>query len=291
MRINRLLIGTILLLIPFLCISCGIPQQDYDAVVAEKYEAQAEVSSLQSELDTLESKLERSKSEVETLESNLAKKESEVETLEGNLDKAERQIESQRGDLALVEEQLAKTEAVFGKLLFFDDFEDGDTEGWDFGVRHGWSVIQEDNNYILQAVEQSGEQIHADIIGSYEWTDYTLEFKINFIRGQGFMVNFRATPSLSQMYILEFSPRLVFLHKNPPPPNPAIVQSLLYPPLLKGWNDIKIAVEGDNIKVYVNGSLKIDYTDSESLEMGGINLEAEDYSHIYLDNVLVTTSK
>ena len=52
---------------------------------------------------------------------------------------------------------------------------------------------------------------------------------------------------------------------------------------------IKVEVYGDNIKVYINEVLKIDYTDCEPFESGGIHLLLFDDSNIY--DVIVTTSK
>ncbi len=256
----------VMLLASFLFAGCGVPQENYDAVLEERDAAQAEMSSLESELDKVESKVERTKSD---------------------LAQTEGQIESLQGDLDLAEEQLAKTEAAFGKLLFFDDFEDADTEGWN--LMEGWSVIQQGDNYLLKGVAQGMEHAHGDIIASYDWPDYTFETRINLIR-EGFWVNFRATPSLSDRYILAIFPDNLILRKSPPLSTPALAKGNLSP-RLSGWNDLKIKVAGANIKVYVNDVLKIDYKDHQPLEWGGINLEIGAYSHIYLDNIIVKTDQ
>jgi hypothetical protein len=245
---------------------CGVPQENYDAVLDERDAAQAEVSSLESELDKVESNLERTKSD---------------------LAEAGGQIESLQSDLALAEEQLTEREAAFGQLLFFDDFEDADTEGWN--LMEGWSVTQQDDNHVLKGVVQGMEHAHGNIIASYDWPDYTLETRINLFR-EGFWVNLRATPSLSDRYILAIFPDNLILRKAPPLSHPILAKEGLSP-RLSGWNDLKVKVQGANIKVYVNEVLKIDYKDHQPLEWGGINLEIGDYSHIYLDNVIVKTVK
>ena len=45
------LVGGVLLLVLLFVVGCGIPQETYDAVLAERDEAQAKVASLQSGLD------------------------------------------------------------------------------------------------------------------------------------------------------------------------------------------------------------------------------------------------
>jgi len=60
------------------------------------------------------------------------------------------------------------------------------------------------------------------------------------------------------------------------------------------WGYLRVEIIGVNIKVYINGVLKVDYTDSEPLESGGINFETldePDDSEVHIYDVLVTTPK
>lgn len=90
-----LLVG-VMLLVSLLVVGCGIPQEDYNAVVDERDTAQAEVASLQS-------KLSKMQSDLSTAESNLAEAQSQIESLESDLDEATRakyeELESEYSEL------------------------------------------------------------------------------------------------------------------------------------------------------------------------------------------------
>jgi hypothetical protein len=174
-------------------------------------------------------------------------------------------------------------EAAYGVLLLFDDFE-GLSEGWELG--DGWSIIQENDNYLLQGVGH----FHAFIRDSEDWTDYILRTRIEFIKGT-IHVNFRATPSLDHRYLLSISQTGFHLSKSPE--HHVIARGSLS--IRRGvWSYLRVEIIGGNIKVYINGVLKVDYTDSEPLESSGINFETldePDESEVHIDDVLVTTPK
>ena len=86
------LVGVMLLLASSLVVGCGIPQEEYDAVLAERDAAQAEVESL--------------KSDLATVEGNLA-------TAEGDLATVQSQISSLQSDLTAVQKELAEIKEVY----------------------------------------------------------------------------------------------------------------------------------------------------------------------------------
>lgn len=293
-----LTICAMLFLASVLVAGCGIPQEEHDAVVAERDAAKAQVASLQTDLDTVQSELTTTETDLADVESNLTAVQSELTSVQSQFSSLQSDLNETMGNLAKVKEQLDKMEDVFGVLLFFDDFEDGEIEvgegievvrtqeevAWLINEPQSWSVIQENGNYFLKGVERKGTNLHADIAGSFDWTDYTLEFKFN--ASEIFWVNFRATTDLSERYMLAISEYSVWIHKGP-----SIIVDSNWKSQLRGWNDLKIEVYGANIKVYVNGVLEIDYTDTEPLRRGGIGFEFMEYSRIYLDNVLITRAK
>jgi len=73
-----LVIGITLVMAAVLLSACGIPQEDYDAVVVERDAAQAEAASLQGDLD-------KAQAEVASLQGDLDKAQSQIETLEGEV--------------------------------------------------------------------------------------------------------------------------------------------------------------------------------------------------------------
>ena len=65
------------------------------------------------------------------------------------------------------------------ELRFFDDFEDGDTEGWTFGPTP-WTTISDADNHAL--VPRTGpDGFGAALIGETAWTDQWVEARVRFV--------------------------------------------------------------------------------------------------------------
>jgi len=80
------LIGVMLLAV-LMVVGCGIPQEDYDAVVAERDAGQTKLQSVQDELDTAKSELQSVKSQLTSLQST-------VQTQKANMVEAGNYIEA-----------------------------------------------------------------------------------------------------------------------------------------------------------------------------------------------------
>lgn len=85
MKKMTLLLVTILLLLPFLVVGCGIPQEQYDAVVAERDSAQAELQSVKTELTASQAKVSELTSNVETQVAELEATQAELEAANAEL--------------------------------------------------------------------------------------------------------------------------------------------------------------------------------------------------------------
>jgi len=169
---------------------------------------------------------------------------------------------------------------------FEDNFEDGNFDGWSSQsvVQNagGWSVVQENGNYVLQGID------HTNVVaGSELWSDYTFESRVKLIEG-GIHVNYRMSGSVR--YAVGLRENGMYLMKSTGP-NTHINLVNIGLPLGKDWNTIKIVGKGGNIKVYVNNALKINYTDDEPVLNGGINFESLPDSKVYVDDIRVTLDK
>jgi chromosome segregation ATPase len=114
MKRKVLKLGVLLLVISLVVVGCGIPQETYDVVVAERDAAQSEVQVLQGELDkaendlaTVTGELATAESQIETVESNMTEAENQIETLESDIADAESQIESLRSSVSAARGQLS----------------------------------------------------------------------------------------------------------------------------------------------------------------------------------------
>ncbi len=174
-------------------------------------------------------------------------------------------------------------------VLFEDDFEDGDADGWRLDPT--WAVEQEDGNYVLSG---SGHT-WAGLAEERNWTDYSFEVRVKLIEG-AVHLNYRL--SGNGRYFIGFGEDGLSLSKSVlrDPPPPLGEDGWEHFPLtsiegqfdLNAWHTVKIAGTGARIRIYVDGELQIDYTDSDNPHLvGSIAFETLDDSHVHFDDVEV----
>jgi len=167
---------------------------------------------------------------------------------------------------------------------FEDDFEDRNADGWDLGS--GWSVVNDNGNYVLQGIG------HKWVIAGLEgWTDYTFESKVKLIEGR-IHVNYRVRGG--ERYFIGVQEDSLSLSRTLVENKVFTHTRLVSAAVSLGrntWNTIKIVGKGNNIKVYVNDALKIDYTDDTPVLNGKIAFETLDDSKVYVDDIHVTADK
>lgn len=161
---------------------------------------------------------------------------------------------------------------------FQDGFDDGNADEWH--LQDGWSVIQENGNYVLQGTGHKW----ADA-GSEGWMDYTFKTRLKLIQ-DGVHINVRK--GADGRYFLAFRQNGLSLRKQ-------FNQWSEFAHLIdKGeqyslnqWYELKVEVKGGSIKIYIDNTLKIDYTDPNPLVSGAIAFETLDDSQVYVDDVYV----
>jgi len=167
---------------------------------------------------------------------------------------------------------------------FNDDFEDGNADGWE--LESGWSVAEDNGNFVLQGI---GHKMAG--VGLKSWTDYTFECKVKLIAG-GVHLNYRL--SGGERYFIGVHEWGLFLARTTVENNVPVHTQLTetqFPFDKNTWIKFKIVGKGNNIKVYVNDELKIDYTDDKAVLYGSIAFESLDDSKIYVDDIHVTVDK
>jgi photosystem II stability/assembly factor-like uncharacterized protein len=165
---------------------------------------------------------------------------------------------------------------------FNDDFESGNATNW--RLENGWSVIQENTNHILQGIGYSWA-----FAGSPDWGDYTFETRVRLNEpGSGLHINFRYN-QLQETYFIGFYEQELSLCKtyNHWTESTRLVNEVEVHNLNQ-WYNVKVVAKGNDIKVYVDGFLKIDYIDPASILHGAIAFEAMNNSRIYIDDVHIT---
>ncbi|MCK4825755.1 hypothetical protein KA005_58950, partial [bacterium] len=165
-------------------------------------------------------------------------------------------------------------------ILFRDDFQDGNADGWI--VEPGWKVSSERGNYFLTGCRHSFTRPNAS-----GWSDYTIEARFRMVRGS-FHFNLRENTRLGHIrYFLAFHTNSLSLHKQITSDFFDLSRSTVS---LKQnrWYTIKAVLRGNNIKIYLDDSLKIDYIDRDIPILSGISsFETLDDSVINFDDIVV----
>ncbi len=108
MRTRWLLVGVMLLLTSLLLGSCGIPQEEYDALLSERDSSQAQAASLSGELEDVQKDLGVLQSRFAKAEGDLATLSSKLEAVKGDLSATKSSLSAARNNLAEAELKLAK---------------------------------------------------------------------------------------------------------------------------------------------------------------------------------------
>jgi len=161
---------------------------------------------------------------------------------------------------------------------FIDDFEEGNADNWE--VDGGWSVSNEDSNYVFEGIGHEWARTGLD-----EWQDYSFKTKVKLLEGS-LHINTRICDE--GRYYVEFSEDGINLGKTIndwSEHNEVDYFNEEYN--LNQWYEVKITVNDNNIKVYVDDELRIEYTDNDHHESGSVAFESLDNSNVYIDNVEV----
>jgi hypothetical protein len=186
------------------------------------------------------------------------------------------------GDVAEQEQPVAQEETeilpgLSGKVLFKDDFQDGDSDGWN--IISSWNVQQSGDVYVFGAAGRGAALVPSGL----NWSGYMLRADASRQSGTlafGFDFNRDAR------YLVHINNDGVFLIKESPPDNFTILGHT--GPIPAGeWRQITLGSAGGKIQIWVDQELWIDYSDQEPVTQGTIVIGTLDDSQALVDNVLV----
>ena len=184
--------------------------------------------------------------------------------------------------------------AAEGDILFFDDFNDGNLDGWT--IESGdWFV----NNGNL-AGSKSGRAFGGRInTGNSEWDNYSIELDVNNQQGIDEGIGFRYTPG-GDSYELNlrhgagsFNTPEAILRKNQDGVVTVVGDTRSFPLLNQKWYHLKIDVQNENIKIWIDNNLIFDITDTGTKVKKGIltlSYWTGDVGVVYVrfDNIQIT---
>lgn len=165
------------------------------------------------------------------------------------------------------------------ELLFQDDFNDGNADGWITADPQNWYV--ENGEYVGDALTFTSTTSAGDI----NWTNYSLDVDMMGEAGIDKVIWFRY---LNDATNYQVNIRSSFNDINICRGGGSICTAYPFPNTNNTWYHLKIIVEGAHILVYVNGTLLIDYVDTSGnvVTHGKIGFWGY-YSKVHFDNVVV----
>ena len=162
------------------------------------------------------------------------------------------------------------------QVLFADDFDDGDADGWTV-LSGDWAVV--DGAYVSTdpcddgsaSSETSNRNYSKTIVGDDSWTDYELRFDFMGVDGVDRDVEFRHH-NANNFYVQSFpAHQNLWLQRISSSGNTGWLQT--GPAEADVWHHVKIIAVGTHIQVFYDGSLLHDVDDVDStVRSGGVAL-------------------
>ena len=165
--------------------------------------------------------------------------------------------------------------------LFQDDFEDGDANDWQ--VNTGWKVELEGSNHVLSGAGYTS----AILTAGYDWTDYRFKTRIKLVDNAAHYGETQLSYRRSDngRYVVCFWSGGLALGKERLGTGHELASDAV-PHSFDVWYDLEIVGVQGHLQVYVNGALRLEYTDSDPLRHGRIALSVID-SHVHFDDIQI----
>ncbi len=185
-----------------------------------------------------------------------------------------------------------------------EDFDDGDAEGWErspqnekskvfWGVKNGAMMFDPEGIVWDSAISQMNFVGTSGVDNVRDWTDYDVEADIKIQELANYPGGLRGRVDLDTggHYVIWLYPGSgeIKLYKNPGwdiNTGLATVGAGNFAPKVDEYHKVKLSMKGDSIKVYYDGKVVVDATDSEH-KKGTIAVGSQDRV-IYFDNITVT---
>ncbi|MEW5960845.1 MAG: protein kinase, partial [Chloroflexota bacterium] len=157
-----------------------------------------------------------------------------------------------------------------GKVLFVDDFEDGQAGGWNFlsatGVRQSpWPVGVEEGNHFLVGKGHNWAQTGPD-----SWTNYSLHVRFRHVTADSDAhLNVRV---MDGRYHVHLRGGLLKRDFTPKRERDVMLAQWDYQPD-RAWHEFTLSAVGERLEAYLDGELVGAYDDPDPLPPGRIGLE------------------
>jgi hypothetical protein len=170
-------------------------------------------------------------------------------------------------------------------ILFRDNFQDGNAQGWELNDG-AWRVEQDNGNYVLSV--PTGNQFAFATLRHPGWHNYNFKSKVKFVSGDIYCELCFRIGEVAH-YWLGINADKISLNKE-------YSGAGNFERLAEGdvslshneWYDFEIVTNNEKIIVYVNNSQRIYLKDNDAnVSTGTIAFEVHTNTHIYFDDVLI----
>jgi hypothetical protein len=175
--------------------------------------------------------------------------------------------------------------------LFFDDFECG-ADQWVAVPADGWSIVEDASQVYQQGIPDSEFRVSA--AGDENWTDQVVEAKVKVLAFTGQSTSYLAGvyarfKDLDNHYYVGLqSNGELKIKKKFAGSNTSISSSAPTAIAVNTWYVVKLEVIGSTLKAYLDGTLVLTVTDTDSvIDRGGIALGTKNATAMF-DDVKVT---
>ena len=186
-------------------------------------------------------------------------------------------------------------EYVEGEVLFEDDFEDGDLDGWILR-QVGWNVVQDEtSNLVLQGTGSDDRSTWRSIYaGDSQWRNYAHEARVRIVEfgsppfGQGFSFEFRNNLRADcNFYELLLNDTFVSFYRANDCnfDNLAQLSGFVLP--IDTWFTTRVEVTNDFFRGYVDGLLMLESEADDLFQSGGISFKVPPTNTVWFDDVRV----
>ncbi len=174
--------------------------------------------------------------------------------------------------------------AVYARtMLFQDDFETGNANAWSLGS--GWQIEDDRGNYVL-----SGNRHAFASTGDRFWRRYQFETDIKLLASAS-TAHLNYLENNCNRYFVGFHAGGLYLNKTYPCGTHTDLATVSDPHETDRWYTVKIIGNEGTVKVYVDGRLKIEYTDPDPLINGAVSFETLNTGYVYFDNVTISADE
>lgn len=170
------------------------------------------------------------------------------------------------------------------QLMLEDDFEIWSLKNWRVSKEMSpyWEIKQVAQNSIL-----CGKGATFISTGGADWQDFSFKVKVNRINGS-FQITFRSGDAGRYFIGFDEKRNLLYLDKEYPRNKFTSLSNANVNINRNQWYAVNIVAKGNNIKVFLDNSAQINYTDKEAILNGSVQLISLDKdSEIYFDDVKV----